>query len=110
MPSNFAQWCWFVFFVCGTIGGWVFIAVLIWRMRTGEAYRALHLVQKVESLQTVNAALGRTSRGLMEDLKQADAENARLRAEAAMLAHEAGLTRYKTADAVEPLMVEKDNE
>lgn len=108
MPNSIAQWCWFAFFVIGTFGGWIFIAVLIWRMRTGEAYRGQDLAVQVRSLQTVNGTLGKTVRNLMDDLKKADAANARLQAECNMLAHEAGLTRYETADAVTATMGESN--
>lgn len=36
MPSDFAQWCWFIFFMIGTLGGWVFIGVLIWILRGSQ--------------------------------------------------------------------------
>jgi formate hydrogenlyase subunit 3/multisubunit Na+/H+ antiporter MnhD subunit len=31
MPSNTAQWIWFIFFIVGTVGGWAFIGTLIYR-------------------------------------------------------------------------------
>lgn len=33
MPTNSYQWFWFCFFVLGTLGGWVFIGALIYRLR-----------------------------------------------------------------------------
>ena len=73
MPSNTAQWLWFAFFVVGTLGGWVFIGYLIWRMRTGELRSLRDLEVENERLKDVNVTLSRLSRGLMEDVKRADA-------------------------------------
>lgn len=33
MPTNSYQWFWFCFFVFGTMGGWIFIGILIHRLR-----------------------------------------------------------------------------
>lgn len=73
MPSNIAQWLWFALFVVGTLGGWLFIGYLIWRMRTGELRSLRELEVESERLKAVNITLSRLSRGLMEDLKRADA-------------------------------------
>lgn len=73
MPSNIVQWLWFAFFVVGTLGGWVFIGYLIWRMRTGELRSLRDLEVENERLKVVNGTLSRMSRGLMEDVKRADA-------------------------------------
>jgi hypothetical protein len=73
MPSNIAQWLWFALFVVGTLGGWLFIGYLIWRMRTGELRSLRELEVENERLKAVNITLSRLSRGLMEDLKRADA-------------------------------------
>ena len=73
MPSNIAQWLWFAFFVLGTLGGWLFIGYLIWRMRTGELRSLRELEVENERLKAVNVTLSRMSRGLMEDVNRADA-------------------------------------
>ena len=73
MPSNTAQWLWFAFFVLGTLGGWLFIGYLIWRMRTGELRSLRELEVENERLKAANGTLSRLSRGLMEDVKRADA-------------------------------------
>lgn len=72
MPSNIVQWLWFAFFVLGTLGGWLFIGYLIWRMRTGELRSLRDLEVENERLKVVNGTLSRMSRGLMEDVKRAD--------------------------------------
>lgn len=33
MPHTTEAWIWYWFFVGGSVGGWVFIAAIVWRAR-----------------------------------------------------------------------------